>query len=97
MKNVFFLLIAAAGLAGCTRVIIPTGDKEIIMQHPVTREVIYCETEGGVSAEECSFIMEQEGFIRLTDKSSFSGHDDIPLKGAYPTRRFRDKQDIPRW
>lgn len=97
MKKLFLFGIAATVLSGCTQVIIPAGDKEIIMQNPVTREVIYCEPEGNVSAEECSFIMEQEGFIRLTDKSSFPGHDDIPLKGAYPTRRFRDRQDIPRW
>lgn len=97
MKKVLTSIFVLSVLTGCTRIIIPAGEEEIIMQQPVTREIIYCETDGGVTADECAFIMEQEGFVRLTDKSVFPGHDDVPLKGAYPTRRFRDKQDIPRW
>ena len=34
------------------REMMETTVKEIIMQNPVTREVIYCEPEGNVSAEE---------------------------------------------
>ena len=97
MKKTALFTFVSFVLAGCTRIVIPAGDERIIMQQPVTREVIYCESESGVTDEECAFFMEKEGFVRLTDKSVFAGHDDIPLKGAYPTRRYRDRQDIPRW
>lgn len=91
------LCLVLLGLCGCTRVIIPAGDPMIILQQPVSREVVYCETTPDISAEECADFMEEQGFVRLKDKSVFPGHDDIPQKGSYPTRRFRDKQDIPRW
>lgn len=96
IKKTFFLT-AIALLSGCTQVLIPQGDS-ITLQQPVTREIFVCENTEEYSAEECAFAMEQkEGFVRLTDKSVFPGKDDIPKPGSYPTRRYRDHQNIPRW
>lgn len=96
MKKIAFSLILI-GLSGCTRIIIPGEEAAIIMQQPVTREIVYCQSTPEMTATECADMMEDHGFLRLTDKSVFIGKDDIPQKGSYPTRRFRDKQDIPRW
>ena len=85
-------------LAACTQVLIPRGDGKITLQQPVTREIFVCEDGEEYSAEECAYAMEEkEGFVRLTDKSTFPGKDDIPQNGSYPTRRYRDRQNVPRW
>ena len=96
MKKAAFLMIFPM-ICGCTRIIIPNEESTIILQQPVTREVFYCESTTGVPADICSAELEENGFVRLTDKPTFTGKDDIPQKGSYPTRRYRDKQDVPRW
>ena len=95
-KNVFFLILFA-GLCGCTRIIVPGTNDTVILQHPVTREVFYCESDEYVSAAICAAELEEMGFVRLTDKSVFPGKDDMLQKGSYPPRRYRDHQNIPRW
>ena len=97
MKKIFFSLILCAGLCACTRIIVPGLNETVILQHPVTREVFYCESDEEVPAAECAAALEEEGFVRLTDKSLFPGKDDLMQKGSYPSRRFRDHQNIPRW
>ena len=96
MKKAAFLMIFPM-ICGCTRIIIPNEESTIILQQPVTREVFYCESTSGVPADICAAELEKNGFVRLTDKPTFTGKDDIPQKGSYPTRRYRDKQDVPRW
>ena len=97
IKKTFF----GAGIAlltGCTQALIPQGDAEIVMQQPVTREIFVCMDTDESSADECAYAMEKkEGFVRLKDKSVFTGKDDIPRPDSYPTRRFREDQNIPRW
>lgn len=96
MKKAAFLMVFPM-IFGCTRIIIPNEESTIILQQPVTREVFYCESTSGVPADICAAELEENGFVRLTDKPTFTGKDDIPQKGSYPTRRYRDKQDVPRW
>ena len=97
MKKTAFLLILAAGLCACTRIIVPGQDETIILQQPVTREVFYCESNEFISAAACAAELEEIGFVRLTDKSVFPGKDDMLQKGSYPPRRYRDHQNVPRW
>ncbi len=94
-KTLFFLTITV--LCSCTQVIVPGTNDTIIMQQPVTREVFYCESDQYVSAVVCADELEKLGFVRLTDKSVFPGKDDLLQKGAYPPRRYREHQNIPRW
>ena len=97
MKKTAFFLILSAGLCACTRIIIPGSNDTVILQQPVTREVFYCESDEYVSAAVCAAELEEMGFVRLTDKSTFPGKDDMLQKGSYPPRRYRDNQNIPRW
>ena len=97
MKKIFFSLILSVGLSACTRIIIPGQNETVILQHPVTREVFYCESDENVPAAVCAAELEEMGFVRLTDKSLFPSKDDLLQKGSYPPRRFRDNQNIPRW
>lgn len=91
------ILFAFMGLCSCTRIILPNDRETIILQHPVTREVFYCESGDGFSATICAAELEEQGFVRLKDKAVFPGHRDVVEPGTYPPRRFREKQDIPRW
>lgn len=94
-KTVFFFMLAS--LCSCTRIIIPGSNETVILQQPVTREVFYCESDEYSSAAACAAELEEMGFVRLTDKSVFPGRDDMLQKDAYPPRRYREKQSIPRW
>ena len=95
-KNAFFLILSVF-LTGCTRIIVPGSHETVILQQPITREVFYCESDDYSTAAECAAELEEMGFVRLTDKSSFPGKDDLLQKGSYPPRRYRDNQNIPRW
>lgn len=97
MKKTAFFFIFSAFLASCTRIVVPGTHETVILQHPVTREVFYCESDEYVSAAVCAAELEDDGFVRLTDKSVFAGKDDMLQKGSYPPRRYRDHQNIPRW
>lgn len=97
MKKVAFFFIFSAFLTSCTRIVVPGTHETVILQHPVTREVFYCESDEYVSAAVCAAELEDEGFVRLQDKSVFAGKDDMPQKGSYPSRRYRDHQSVPRW
>lgn len=98
-KTAFYLtfFLFSAGLSACTRIIVPGTNETVILQQPVTREVYYCESDEYASAAVCAAELEEQGFVRLTDKSVFSGKDDMPQKGSYPSRRYRDNQAVPRW
>ena len=97
MKKTALFLILSAGLCACTRIIVPGQNETVILQHPVTREVFYCESDGEISAAACAAELEEMGFVRLTDKPLFPGKDDLLQKGSYPPRRYRDNQNTPRW
>ena len=84
-------------LSGCTQIIVPAQTGRVVLQHPVSREVFVCDSESDLPIDICAAELEEAGFVRLTDKPTFVGKDDIPDRGAYPTRRYRDKQDVPRW
>ena len=69
MKKSAFSLIFLSVLGGCTRIIVPGTNDTVILQQPVTREVYYCESDEFVSAAMCAAELEEQGFVRLTDKS----------------------------
>ncbi|MCQ2915110.1 MAG: hypothetical protein MJ247_07970 [Alphaproteobacteria bacterium] len=104
MKNILFCLMAVSCLSSCVsnqekdvKVIIPGSDKPIVLQHTITREIVYCDGTDVNKMDICATDFERDGFVRLTDKPNFRAKDDLPRPGSYPTRRFRDNQNTPRW
>lgn len=91
------LILGLAALSGCTQIIVPEPVGKIILQHPVTREVFVCDSDSDVPTDICAAELEEAGFVRLTDKPTFPGKNDIPERGSYPTRRYRDRESAPRW
>lgn len=71
--------------------------KEITLQNLKTRELITCRSDGNSSAEACATAFEQNGFVRLTDIPSQTAEYDLKKPTTYPTRRWREGEQSPRW
>lgn len=65
----------------------------VIMQHPANRDLVKC----GNSDNQCLLSYQSAGYVQLRNAPHFAGHNDIPSDSDYPTRRWRDNNDIPRW
>ena len=90
------MLVAMFGLiSACSY----TTDKAyaIRLQHPLYRTVIDCYKTTFQTAEECAFIHEAKGYVRLTDKTKTQASYDVLNKSTYPSRRWRETEKAPRW
>lgn len=65
----------------------------IIMQHPSNRDLVKC--AGG--DDQCVLSYQSQGYVQLKNAPHFAGYNDVPSDSDYPTRRWRDNNDIPRW
>lgn len=65
----------------------------VIMQHPSNRDLVKC----GNSDNQCVLSYQSAGYVQLRNAPHFAGHNDVPSDSDYPTRRWRDNNDIPRW
>lgn len=81
-----------------------TKHDRILLIHPQSREVIACDsfadTSSGIisqSVELCAARAEQLGFKRVTDLPRFIAVDDEIVYTNYPSRRFRGRDETPRW
>ncbi|NCB49347.1 MAG: hypothetical protein EOM53_01520 [Alphaproteobacteria bacterium] len=63
------------------------------LQHPVLRDVVSCSYEDS----KCISKYENQGYVQLKDKPKFTGKGDIPSQKGYPTRKWRDNNNIPRF
>lgn len=77
---------------------------KIILQHPLTREVIICDAaaiakDGVISkdVELCASEAMKEGFVKLTEKPRFTAKDMDTPTGEYPSRYLKHDDLTPRW
>ena len=70
---------------------------EIALENLKTRVIAYCHDSEDFSAEECARDMEQRGYVRLTDIPKVTADKDFLTTGTYPTRRWRETDQVPRW
>jgi len=103
-KKICFAGVGAMLLLGaCTTgsdeyvVIEPASENEIRLQNPKNREIIACRDSAVDSAENCARIFEMNGFVRLTDIPQQIAKYDFKKPTTYPTRRWRNGEQNPRW
>ncbi len=70
---------------------------QIVLENLYTREIAYCKKTAEFSAEACASELEKKGFVKLTDIPKVTAADDFLGTGAYPTRRWRENDKVPRW
>lgn len=72
------------------------GRKQVLFQNLKTRVLAYCRGDDEQIAK-CIEKLECSGYIRLTEIPYMSAKYDILQKGAYPSRRWRKGENVPRW
>jgi len=72
-------------------------DRYIVLQHPVDRTVIKCKNYTLKTKEECAKEFETLGYVRLKDKVKSPAKYDDAKSSTYPSRRWRDGENTPRW
>ena len=75
----------------------PYKQKVIALENLKTRTVVYCYASEVFSAEECAADVEKYGYVKLTDIPKFTAERDFLTTGTYPTRRWRETDQAPRW
>lgn len=65
----------------------------IILQHPANRDLAKC----GFNDQTCLSSYEAQGYIQLRNAPHFAGYRDVPSDSDYPSRRWRENNDVPRW
>lgn len=77
---------------------------KIILQHPMTREIVVCDSynvkKGSSVSEEvevCAAELEALGFVKVTDKPRFTAKDMDKPTGNYPSRLYKHDDATPRW
>ncbi len=69
----------------------------ITLQHPLHRTVITCYKTMFMSAEYCAANHEAKGYVRLLDKTKMPAKYDLINNSTYPSRRWREEENSPRW
>lgn len=72
-------------------------DEYIVLQHPNDRTVVKCKNYTLKTKEECAKEFESLGYVRLKDKVKMPAKYDNPESSTYPSRRWRDGENTPRW
>ena len=79
-------------------------EDRIVMQHPLSRELMICDSEtfavdGVISpeVERCARDLEKFGFVRLTEIPRFTAEGAEKEDAVYPSRRYRHNDLTPRW
>lgn len=65
----------------------------IILQHPTNRDLVKCSFNNTT----CLSSYEAQGYVQLRNAPHFAGYNDVPAESDYPSRRWRDNNNIPRW
>lgn len=72
-------------------------EAEIGLQHPYSRQVAYCYSNPQNSAEACARYFEKNGYVRFKDIPFKTANFDFLQVDTFPTRRWRDSEQTPRW
>ncbi len=70
--------------------------KQIVMQNLQTRVIAYCRGDDD-AMEECVKRLECAGYTQLRNVPTLPAKYDLLHKGSYPTRRWREGENVPRW
>ncbi len=70
--------------------------KQIVMQNLQTRVIAYCRGDDD-AMEECVKRLECAGYTQLRNVPTMPAKYDLLRKGSYPTRRWREGENVPRW
>ena len=70
--------------------------KQIVMQNLQTRVIAYCRGDHA-AMEECEKRLECAGYTQLRNVPTLPAKYDLLRKGSYPTRRWREGENVPRW
>lgn len=70
--------------------------KQIVMQNLQTRVIAYCRGDED-AMEECVKRLECSGYTQLRNVPTLPAKYDLLRKGSYPTRRWREGENVPRW
>ncbi len=70
--------------------------KQIVMQNLQTRVIAYCRGDDD-AMEECVKRLECAGYTQLRNVPTLPAKYDLLSKGSYPTRRWREGENVPRW
>ena len=69
----------------------------IFLVNQNTGETACCRDTATSTAEECAFALEKECFKRVEDIPYGTASYDVLKSGTYPTRRWRNGEQTPRW
>jgi len=72
-------------------------EKYIVLQHPTDRTVVKCKNYTLKTKDECAKEFEGLGYVRLKDKVTMPAKFDNQKLSTYPSRRWRDGENSPRW
>ncbi len=90
------LFSALLFLSACT-VRAYENNEYISLQHLGRRDVVTCVDHWYKSSIKCAAEYEQDGYIRLSEKTRRSANYDYVKEGHYPERKWREGDFAPRW
>ena len=69
---------------------------QVVLENLNTRVLAYCRgTEAEIDA--CVAVLEDSCYVRITEIPHMAAKYDKLKIGTYPTRRWRNGEDVPRW
>lgn len=69
---------------------------QVILENLNTRVLAYCRgTEAEIDA--CVAVLENSCYVRITEIPQMAAKYDFLKIGTYPTRRWRNGENVPRW
>jgi hypothetical protein len=72
-------------------------EEGVLLIHPYTRTKVLCIDMNGQSAVQCAADFQAEGYVLITDIPQFAAKYDLLQTGTYPTRKWRNGENVPRW
>jgi len=69
----------------------------ITLQNPTTKQIVRCYATDDQPAEYCAKYFESLNFVRIRDIPYKTADHDFLTKDTFPTRRWRDNEQTPRW
>ena len=69
----------------------------IPLQNPTTKQMVRCYATDDQPAEYCARYFESQNFVRLRDIPYKTADFDPLTKDTFPTRRWREGEQTPRW